>query len=202
MELVATRNIEPGEEVFLHYGESWNNAWNDYFEKEWEPTGAEKRYLSAAELNQRMEWLETIDEMSAPHKDVFTVCFAGKFNKKLATTEHGPKYEWHYFDSIYRSTDFAFPCDILEREFDTTYESAVDRAESIEPVPTTYTVLLDRGDRDNAIVVGIPRNAIRFFDNQYASDLFLRSAFRREIGIPDAMVPSAWRDLVDSVESS
>jgi hypothetical protein len=201
MELVATRNIEPGEEVFLHYGESWDNAWNDYVEKEWEPTGAEKRYVSAAELNQRMEWLETIDEVSAPSKDVFTLCFAGKFSNKLATTEQGPKYEWHYFDGLYRSAEYAFPCDILEREFDTSYENAVDRSESIEPVPTTYTVLLDRGDGDNAIVVGIPRNAIRFFDDRYASDLFLRSAFRHEIGIPDHMVPAAWRDI-DLVETS
>jgi hypothetical protein len=133
--------------------------------------------------------------MSTPRKDVVAVCFAGKFSNKLATTEDGPKYEWHYFDGLYRTTDFAYPCDILEREFETSYEDAVDRLESIEPVPTTYTVLLDRGDRDNAIVSGMPRNAIRFFDDEYASDLFLRSAFRHEIGIPDHMVPAAWRDL-------
>jgi hypothetical protein len=200
MELVATRNIEPGEEVFLHYGESWENAWNDYVENEWEPTGADKQYASAAELNQRMDWLETMDEMLVPRKDVMTVCFAGRFSKKLATTKYGPKYEWNYFEDLFRTTDFAYPCDIIEREFDTNYQNAVDRLESVEPVPTKYTVLLDRGDKHNALVAGVPRNAIRFFDVEYASDLFLRSAFRHEIEIPDHMVPDAWRDIEDDSE--
>jgi hypothetical protein len=201
MELVATRNIEPGEEVFLHYGEGWENAWNDYVENEWEPSGAEKRYMSAAEMNDRLAWLETNEELVQGHRDVITVCFAGKFSKKVETTELGPKYEWNYFDELYRDLDYAYPCEILGRDFETdSYQNAIDRQESIEPVHSTYTVLLHRGDDQDAVVVGMPQNAIRFFDDEYSSDLFLRSAFRHEIEIPDHMVSSAWRDLA-GVES-
>jgi hypothetical protein len=40
---------------------------------------------------------------------------------------------------------------------------------------------------------GVPRDAIRFWDLPYTSDLHLGNAFRHEIGIPDSILPQAWR---------
>jgi hypothetical protein len=36
MTFVATRDIQPGEEIFLDYGDSWEKAWNEHVEK-WTP---------------------------------------------------------------------------------------------------------------------------------------------------------------------
>lgn len=52
MELVATKNISAGEEVFLDYGDAWEMAWSAHV-KSWEATGAEE-YRSAGILNSKM----------------------------------------------------------------------------------------------------------------------------------------------------
>jgi hypothetical protein len=195
MELVATRKIEPGEEVFLDYGDEWEEAWTDYVENEWEPDPKEKNYASAAELNQHLEWLENTDEFPRERDNVMTVCFAGKFRKKVGNTDNGPMYEWEHFDGMYNDADVAWPCEIIERVAEGDYYNAIDRMESIDPIRTTYTAVLDRDDDPPCVVTGIPRSAIRYFDKQYSSDLCLRTVFRHELGLPDSMVPPAWRDI-------
>jgi len=42
-------------------------------------------------------------------------------------------------------------------------------------------------------VDGIPRNALKFFDKPYTTDLHLRDTFRNPIGIPDHLFPAAWK---------
>mmetsp|Transcript_31361 Transcript_31361/g.46875 ORF Transcript_31361/g.46875 Transcript_31361/m.46875 type:complete len:578 (-) Transcript_31361:773-2506(-) len=43
LEYVATRDIQPGEEVFIDYGEEWQKAWDEHVKK-WEPTSKESDY--------------------------------------------------------------------------------------------------------------------------------------------------------------
>lgn len=43
LEYVATRDIQPGEEVFIDYGEEWQKAWDEHVKK-WEPTTKESDY--------------------------------------------------------------------------------------------------------------------------------------------------------------
>jgi hypothetical protein len=45
-EYTALRNIEPGEEIFIDYGEEWTKAWEKH-ESEWKPEG--ENYMTAAE---------------------------------------------------------------------------------------------------------------------------------------------------------
>ena len=40
LEFVASRDIQPGEEVFIDYGEEWQNAWDEHVKK-WEPISKE-----------------------------------------------------------------------------------------------------------------------------------------------------------------
>jgi hypothetical protein len=49
----------------------------------------------------------------------------------------------------------------------------------------------EKGPRRVARVV---REALKFFDVPYSTDLFLPSAFRHPIGIPDSQFPPAWRN--------
>mmetsp|Transcript_6776 Transcript_6776/g.11044 ORF Transcript_6776/g.11044 Transcript_6776/m.11044 type:complete len:673 (+) Transcript_6776:77-2095(+) len=43
LEFVATRDIQPGEEVFIDYGEEWQKAWDEHVKK-WHPTSKESDY--------------------------------------------------------------------------------------------------------------------------------------------------------------
>jgi len=44
LEFVASRDIQPGEEVFIDYGEEWQNAWDEHVKK-WEPISKESDYI-------------------------------------------------------------------------------------------------------------------------------------------------------------
>ena len=95
------------------------------------------------------------------------------------------------------------PCRILERhpwDIDPTDARDVDVSSSSPQY--RYTVELEHSvynyDTDEytfyPVKVGsVDREAIRFVDVPYTTDLFLPTAFRHPIGIPEDMFPDAWR---------
>jgi SET domain-containing protein len=52
MTFVATQDIQPGEEIFLDYGDSWEKAWNEHVEK-WTPAKGDVGAPSAEEPNSK-----------------------------------------------------------------------------------------------------------------------------------------------------
>ena len=56
MEIVATRPIAKGEELFLDYGDEWEAAWQKHID-EWQPKPGSKDYVSAVDLNKLPEYL-------------------------------------------------------------------------------------------------------------------------------------------------
>jgi hypothetical protein len=203
MEMVATRDIEAGEEVFLSYGESWDSAWKD-FEKEWKPEEEDLNYTYSTQLNERMEWLRTEEEReSDPYtrrdEDIITICFIGDFVEIEESQEDDriETFQWASNEYLLATSEFAYPCKIMEcEEEDEELDHAFDRKDSVQPALLRYTAIVDRGkESEIARVKGIPRYAVQFHDERYTSDLFLRSAFRHEIELPDEMVPKAWRDI-------
>jgi len=54
MEVIAIRTIEPGEELFLDYGDEWEAAWRNHVET-WTPPEGSEGYVSAIDLNTRPE---------------------------------------------------------------------------------------------------------------------------------------------------
>jgi hypothetical protein len=197
MEIVATRDIEAGEEVFLNYGPEWEQAWQDYVKNKWKPTPADKRYVSATQLNLNMNAhvLKTRDELlrdeaaSSELASVYTVCYI-KLDSELTGKDGNEtlRFDWSFHPSLREDGDSAYRCDVVSRE---TTKASDNSYGDI----TTYTVALISGDKDSLVIPRIPRAAIQFADKRYTSDLFLRTAFRHAIGIPDHMVPAAWRDL-------
>jgi len=211
MEMVATRDIEVGEEVFLNYGPEWQAAWDKHVEQ-WKPflPGKERRPASAAELNARIEWLKTEsereDDPDSIPDDVFLVCFVAGLTTAQELKREGEliTYKWMDASNLFATDAFAYPCDVLERmnqdsETTTTtldVDHAFDRKDSLLPVKTIrYQVRIELEDDEHAIVEGVPRRAIQHFDRAYKSESFARDAFRHEMRLPDAMVSDAWRDL-------
>ena len=202
MELVATRDIAAGEEVLLNYGDEWEKAWNDYTTW-WKPYRNSHKYLSAAQLNKRAEWIRTPEELETdPYpENVFLGCFV---NLDPGIVKSPSK--WKYDSGLYMNGHEIMPCEVVERKLidDNGPDDARNRRDSIRPVDAVYTVKVfppgeedEEGNETEAppfLMSHVKRKAIRFFDEIYTSDQFLKDAFRHEIHLPDSMVPPAWRD--------
>lgn len=198
MEVVAARDIRPGEEIFLDYGQAWAKAWNTHIDS-FSPGEVEKDYVSAAQLNNRLEWLRTLEELeSGDHYDfnfevVQTVCYLGK---NYAGLQAGSVIRWEYIYNMYNDAGFSYPCQVLERHTFGDPRIVNDRRDSSGPprVDLTYTVSV-LGLAGEFKVTGIPRMAIFFRDARYQSDFAYRKGFRHEIHVREELYPPAWLDL-------
>lgn len=194
MEFVAIRDIEAGEEVFLNYGNKWDDQWHD-FVRRWVPTKRGKNYVGPWHYNDITVPALTVDEQATrPYpENILIVCYVGAVNLDQPATrsQYGDRtYEWTYYDDLFQKTTRAYPCDLLERHGrdDDTYQS-------IHPEKERYTARVYKSEQVEWIVEQMPRRAIEFLDKSYESDMFLRRAFRHDIGLPDHMIPEAWKDL-------
>jgi hypothetical protein len=118
---------------------------------------------------------------------VYTVCYIELIDTP-ARTDGKIEVDWKFRPALTEEANNAYPCDVVERTVETP--NNVDS--------TTYTVVVKIDENNFKSVKGIPRAAIRFVDQQYSSDLFLPTAFRHAIDIPDHMFPAAWRDMPKS----
>uniref|UniRef100_A0A7S1VIS3 SET domain-containing protein n=2 Tax=Grammatophora oceanica TaxID=210454 RepID=A0A7S1VIS3_9STRA len=200
LEFVAKRDIEVGEEVLVDYGEEWQEAWEKYLE-EWKPPLDEEdvAYVNPEVLNDIMVPVRTVEEQEEdPYpENIQTLCFVGPFDEKKGektkkTDEWGEGYDWTFYHNMYFTNKKGYPCDIVARDGE-------DLAgyQSVEPDGSHYIakVYKRKKSKKPLIVRKVPRRAIEFYDRKYQSDLFLRTAFRHEIGLPTKMLPKAWRDV-------
>jgi hypothetical protein len=206
MELVATREIKAGEEVFLNYGPAWEQAWQDYVKNKWRPTPEDQSYVSATQLNLYVRDLRTRNELQGDEvaasvlATVYTVCYVKIIDKQVGTD--GKKiFDWNFYPALTEEADYSYPCHVIERKNAWTRDNLADNGSKNTVDSTTYTVALKRGDDDIVSIEGLPRAAIRYVDQPYTSNLFLSTAFRHAIDIPDHIVPAAWRDMPKSSTS-
>jgi hypothetical protein len=71
MKLVALRDIQPHEEIFLDYGDAWELAWQQHL-AEWRPASGAESYVSAEMLNQNVRsttqrLLTEFEQMNTPY---------------------------------------------------------------------------------------------------------------------------------------
>jgi hypothetical protein len=187
-EVVATKHIEEGEEIFLDYGPEWELALSEH-RRGWAPP-SETYYTPPMEMNMlnkpivpsgelpyyytyecRMEPLAVErEDLSEAGQDYFTPLHISPKNWHEKTTQ------------LYGENDFVcwYPCNVFAANDDGTFQ-----ADAFSKVVT----LSNRIRRWN----NIPRESIRFAASYFQSDQHLQSAFRHFIPIPDKMFPSRWR---------
>jgi hypothetical protein len=204
MDIVATRDILPNEEILMDYGEAWEKAWKAHVQ-EWIAPINSNMYSPSYVMDDVAALLRTEKEQSVhPYPpNVFTACFyrysAREINDGIAKDISQKRNEAtaHQWKADRRTFEFSNlrPCSILNR----------DGSEDRNGEKVTYTVIMKnrRGLKPEEvipngslhIVNGVPRSAIRFMDKYYTTDQHLENAFRHEIQIPDEYFPSQWMDL-------
>jgi hypothetical protein len=184
IDYVATRDIQEGEELFLDYGDDWEEAWRKHVAN-WKPTEEDIAYRSATQwtLENSQEPIRTAEEQKDdPYPENLWI----RCHPFLEHTSSRQRYEKRLESgrNLWPSYEKGRTCIVL------------DRAEEDDGT-ITYTVeVFDEEDEKSYRRSGVPREMITMVDAQYTTDWHMRSAFRHYIGLPDDMVPDAW--LTDS----
>jgi len=186
LDYVATRDIKAGEELFLDYGDEWEQAWHEHANA-WQQVEDRKEYISATQFNSMYsdDRVRTQEEQKLhPYPDNLDI----NCHWSLAKDEED---EWIYMDYIespknldpleWKRDRKGLKCQILEHNhFNDTY--------------TVSIVHMQNGEYAAELVNEVPRKGISFVDVPYTTDLHLLNAFRHPLGLPDEMVPAVWRN--------
>jgi hypothetical protein len=186
IEYVAIRDIQPGEELLLDYGDEWEQAYLDHAEA-WNPPPEYGNYVSASSWNQqhnRQDILRTPQEaIELPYLDNLQLrCHGG------LSSAWGHKYHaltWDENIDKY-NPEYGYPCRVIRRREEKigiiTYDVVITEIREYEDEP-----FIEYERRR------VPRNTMKWFDKPESTDMHLPNAFRHAIGIPDDIFPDAWR---------
>lgn len=194
MEIVALRDIEPNEEIFIDYGPEWKAAWEAHV-KEWNKKVAKgdipKEWpIRALDMNDvyRTKTFKTEEELKKePYPE--NVELKGFLMVQETTnvgTEEDPKFWGEPEDRTAYDSDNLFSVEILSNE------KADDKS---LVMPYNYTVRWTNIHGASTYVKDVPHQAFVFVDAPGTGDQFGDHAFRHPIGIPDDIFPTgAWRN--------
>jgi hypothetical protein len=190
LELVALRDLQPGEELFLDYGAAWQMAWQRHVAK-WQPPPTTSSYQYPSLVDESRPIRTVLDQEGEPYADnLATVCSTPVRKSKRARAKQIVWSETH---------DDDFPsglvyCHVLERYT----KSGVEHGDQVYKVllnfGTNYTDFDPAAVENGYIDIHVPRRAIRFVDKPYHGDQHLPNAFRHPMGFPAELVPKLWKN--------
>jgi len=223
LEIVATRDIEKGEEVYIDYGIKWEEAWDDHV-RNWKPPTTreeqdqkEEKWISTKELNEELGPLTVAPNFSAKHisfgaqNGMFTACFYYEDDQRF-WDQFGDEETWDETTSINgtinkfgKSYGEAYDVEEYEVESGDFWPCIVTRKDSAPSTEhETYTVrVLQSKIHDETIwetcnfpriISNYPRKSIRHFYLPYKSDIHLPNVFRHHMELPDNLFPGVWKD--------
>lgn len=191
MEVIALRDLVAGEELLMDYGSEWESAWNDHV-KNWTPAVGADSYVYPEEMDDTTP-LRTVQEQETdPYPyNLITMCMTG--DKKRKYNNH---QEWSETTHSW-SHAMAF-CHILDRKLGTDgqdeYTVSLVFAKKNTPLePQDYVYDKSVPIKDLYVDTKVPRRAIRWIEKPYLDDEHLANAFRHTVGLPDDLIPEAWK---------
>ena len=193
---LATRDIRKDEELYLDYGDLWEEAWQEHV-LNYQPAGNDpERYVSARYWNNvlfpdAVLRTETEQEFDPYPENLQIRCHTMLSQRKSLGLRPPKRYHFDW-TSI---TEYGYDCRILDRFFEHGeywYTVELERESDNNEKKEKIIELLRRTD--------VPREAIRFFDKPGTTDMHLPNAFRHWIGIPDEIFPQQWRDYDEGNE--
>lgn len=187
-EVVATKQIDSGEEIFLDYGSEWEHALLEHA-REWMPP-SESGYTPPKEMNQKNNDIVLSPELPNYYSYECSMEPLAQEREYIGEAGHdyfSPPYispeQWNAkMKHLYGENNFVcwYPCHVFGLNDDGTFQA--DAFSKILPLSNKIRRW------KNA-----PRESIRFADAHFQSDQHLSSAFRHFIPIPDKLIPFRWR---------
>lgn len=211
MELVATKDINEGDEILIDYGRDWEQSWREY-KQAWEAIYPEVRSSAGETLNQKWP-LKSVEIRSLYAEKPFPVdirqhqvpygpgivsaCYVGSVED---VPDGHPRFNeagqgiaiWKApTDSKEFMGQILGICDLMSRE-----EAFSGDNKTLQTWNYTIITQLKDNDVDKLVEVRkVPHRAITLIDRPYTSDVHFPGAFRRWINIEDKLFPQAWRNL-------
>lgn len=199
LEFVAKREIGAGEEIFLNYGELFENAWNAHVNS-WSSLPKDPSFGSAQ--IQDLNKVITIRTQDEQHRDpypnsVFTSCYYIYFDglRQLKKSQDG-LFIWNESKSALSAKSLR-PCVILNRhEIGRDGRTTKDQFSYTVKILNRFGLALNervpQGERH--IVTGMPRDSIRFSNKIHTTDQHMTHSFRHEIHLQNDIFPLHWQD--------
>jgi hypothetical protein len=179
-DFVATKDIAAGDEVFISYGDDWEQAWNDHVKRFSKAPGRSPFYTPAYELDEQVDSIiKTMAEGSYGSKEVQLKCHE-EYRLLRGLWHDEPDMKKHPCRAVNRylteSGEYRYWVEILEHE-----DVELDfRGQCYEHMAE--------------IMFDVPRDAFTFSDAFGARDHGQTWSFRHHLGIPDDIMPAAWLD--------
>jgi SET domain len=182
MELIALRDIQSGEEIFLDYGDEWEAAWQNHIAN-FVPIDGAATYVAAWQLNDSTETLRTeFEAIENPYPDnvvlKMNLAFANQSLKKRNTK---------ITEAMMSDYDYV-ECEILRRR------KGEEQGE--------YLYAVFSSSHGDYMVEDVPRFGFKFEDQPGTTDIFNSNAFRHDIRIPDELFPKTWKNKIQNVDVS
>jgi len=189
LEVVATRDIYPGEEVLIDYGENWEAAYEHHVAN-WKPPVDDGSYIPVRTMIDSRDFRTVAEQELNPYpKNVITACYFtdGEHDEGEETVESDYIYETRMDGSIY------VPTKDVDLE-DSIYECTLEEKEPRRSGTTTvYTARVVYSATKHYILTDFPEESISFRMKLYSSDQFLPGAFRHFVEIEDDIFPEEWK---------
>jgi hypothetical protein len=210
IDFIATRDIQPGEEVFLDYGPEWMAAWEEHVMR-WRPSPGSEDYAPASMIGEPLRTAE--EQYSMPYAN--NVVFYCHYDYHRGDPQGSYVWEDEWMNLR------LCPCQILSRSAERG--SSTENGEEVEYYYTTKMLTVDQADLVSTIpmfmwryindeyndrtpslgdiapppgevhiLTDVPRRAIEVRDKPYTKDEFASGAFRHEMMMPDDVFPEAW----------
>jgi hypothetical protein len=194
MEVVATKDIKEGEEVFIDYGDLWQEAWDQHVEswKKAKKKGIVPKKWPTRALDLNAEYKTKPLKIGDKYpENVLMKCFLviSKPTDEEPIDANGDKIRvWtlHQTKETFDSSNL-FDCSLVDRQ-------------KVDGGDYQYTVSWKSSNdlSQRTVVKQVPQKAIIFVDKPHTSDQFTMDSFRHYIQIPDDVFPEGpWRDVRD-----
>lgn len=198
LELVALRPIKMGEEIFLDYGRDWEDSWWKHVRETWKPNNS--HYTPSYVMDDAIKLIRTEQEQKDhPYPDnLFTSCFyrySDRSEEERTTAKNSRRkdsitsFRWHLTKGLYDLKNLR-PCRVLKR-MEGESERSIYAVRMLNRPGLNDDEIIPEDDLH--IVTHIPRAGIRFSDKAGTTDQHLDNAFRHEIGLPEDLIPTAWK---------